>query len=246
MAHGTKAYGRTAAIDTVYGIQDMGELAARLGSIDTHDRRGNVLWMDDFENGVLAGKWSFVEHTAVTVEVGLSTLRPKRGAFATRIAFTAAALVNDYGRIRNRFCYPSLGKTGLEASFTSDDTRHNITVAMYRFDGTWQYSGSLQFDESTGVLSYLNSAGAYVAIAAIATQVFAYCVVKLVIDLALNRYIRAIFNDVEFDLSAQGLRVTASAVTPVLEAMLRSVIVVLPVGATSTHFDDVILTTNEP
>lgn len=35
-----------------FSLQDMGELAARLGSIDLFDRRGEVIWIDDFTHAL--------------------------------------------------------------------------------------------------------------------------------------------------------------------------------------------------
>ena len=51
------------------------ELAARLGSPDTFDRRGDVLWMDDFESGLkwrtsLLGTGSLIDLTATMAASG--------------------------------------------------------------------------------------------------------------------------------------------------------------------------------
>ena len=56
MGHGYPDYGTQGPVSTVHSIQDLGELAVRLGSIVTFDRRGNVLWLDGFDSGI--GAWS--------------------------------------------------------------------------------------------------------------------------------------------------------------------------------------------
>ena len=55
MAGETPDYGRLSAQATVFPVTDLGELAARLGSIVSHDRRGDVIWLDGFEDGL--DKW---------------------------------------------------------------------------------------------------------------------------------------------------------------------------------------------
>jgi len=57
VAHGTPDWGVTAGARTVYQMTDLGELAVRLGSIVTHDRRGDVIFLEDFEEGM--GRWRF-------------------------------------------------------------------------------------------------------------------------------------------------------------------------------------------
>ncbi|GAI56753.1 unnamed protein product, partial [marine sediment metagenome] len=55
MAHGQPDFGMYQIAKTIYRLADMGELAVRLGSIVTHDRRGDVIWMDNFDSGI--AKW---------------------------------------------------------------------------------------------------------------------------------------------------------------------------------------------
>jgi len=52
MAHGTPDWGVTASKKTIYSLHDMGELAVRLGSIVSFDRRGDVIFSDSFQNGL--------------------------------------------------------------------------------------------------------------------------------------------------------------------------------------------------
>ena len=56
MAHGAPDWFGTTPQGMVHRVADLAELAARLGSPDVFDRRGNVLFMDSFENG--QNNWS--------------------------------------------------------------------------------------------------------------------------------------------------------------------------------------------
>ncbi|MCJ7828995.1 MAG: hypothetical protein MUP81_04565 [Dehalococcoidia bacterium] len=244
--HGTKPYGHATAQSTVFGVQDMGELAARLGSINTYDRRGNVFWTDDFGDGSLLGKWPTIVHTAITVEVGLSTGRSKSGAFSALVAFTAAALAADFGWFRSRVAFPHLVKTGAEVSFSSPTHTHEIMLQMDRNDGATIYTARVTYNEFTDVLAYLDDAGVYQPLATMQVSSLAYSVLKLVIDLSTNKYVRLIFNDTEYDLSTRNIRAQALVDAPALDIILRSTLVNNAVAVSRTYFADVILTTNEP
>ncbi|GAI90305.1 unnamed protein product, partial [marine sediment metagenome] len=52
MPHGTPDWGLVGPKDTVYGLDDLGEHAVRLGTPHLWDRRGDVIWMSDFREGL--------------------------------------------------------------------------------------------------------------------------------------------------------------------------------------------------
>ena len=94
MAHGHPDYGGAAPLATVYTLQDLAELAARLGSIDVFDRRGNVLLLDDFESGIK--KWLF--GGTGSYSAGWICDRAEHGGFCLSIQTEGAAtsLVSAY------------------------------------------------------------------------------------------------------------------------------------------------------
>jgi len=55
MPHGAPDWSNVVKYYQVHRLDDMAELAARLGSVVQYDRRGDVFFMDSFENG--KGKW---------------------------------------------------------------------------------------------------------------------------------------------------------------------------------------------
>lgn len=55
MAHGAPDYFNVNPMELFYSLSDLGELAARLGCPSKIDRRGKVIWYDDFTNG--DGAW---------------------------------------------------------------------------------------------------------------------------------------------------------------------------------------------
>jgi len=88
VAHGAPDWWGTEQTSTVHLVQDVGELAARLGSIVTFDRRGNVIWLTSFEDG-LQGTSFGVDH--VDSKGTLSTNRALGGAYSIRLDPRGAA-----------------------------------------------------------------------------------------------------------------------------------------------------------
>ena len=64
MTHGVQDFGASSGQNSTYGLTDLGELAVRLGSPVSFDRRGDVVMMETFEDGLDAwvtdGLWSWL------------------------------------------------------------------------------------------------------------------------------------------------------------------------------------------
>lgn len=242
MAHGLKPYGRTAALSTVYGVQDMGELAVRLGSIDSFDRRGNVVFMDDFENGTL-GKW-LQDLLGAASGIALSTLYSRSGAFSVRL--TAGVVANDYARIQHLAPYPVLSIVGSEGWFTIPTANNGyLTFGFYLFDGVNLNNYLVRYNPSTGNVDVLIAGFVWqnfaVGLASVGNGYFFGF--KLVADLITGRYVRCIINEVEYNLSAFLPFSPLSAIPPRIVPMVSAT----DVAATLVVYaDDIIITQNEP
>ncbi len=93
MAHGTPDWAGTAAQSITAPVADMGELAARLKSVDVYDRRGNVILADNFDGG--AQTWQFVNSGAGETIQWTSAYRSV-GIGSTRI--DVKGVVGSYGQ----------------------------------------------------------------------------------------------------------------------------------------------------
>ena len=89
MAHGTPDWGVTAGAVTTYQVTDLGELAVRLGSPISHDRRGDVIWWDDFE--CTLNKWQTVANGAGS-SVALSDARARNGRYSALLISGSAVV----------------------------------------------------------------------------------------------------------------------------------------------------------
>ena len=81
MAHGARDFGIYAPKETIVTIEDLGELAVRLGSPVNYDRKGDVVWVDGFEDGIdkwdidlTLGRGSFTWESAHSRDGGFSGL----------------------------------------------------------------------------------------------------------------------------------------------------------------------------
>lgn len=242
MPHGHPDYGAGAPATTIYTIQDMAELAARLGSIITFDRRGNVIWFDDFENEP-RGRYAF--GGAAGYSLDWCSERSRNGGFCAKITSGPGSPFSGWGT--KKLPYPVLGKLGLEASFDLDTNASEFFILFDLYDGTIIHRAGLRFTPSSGEVAYEDSNAAWVALATSLFYPFSgllFNTVKLVADFENDLYVRVIVNNQTYDLSAQGLFTEANGGT----AYLHITYMVYGSSGKSAvcYLDDAIVTQNEP
>lgn len=228
---------------TVFSLPiDMGELAARLGSIVTFDRRGDVIWLEDFENGL--NKW--VEGTTfANAEVYLSAVSSFRGAYACAIVTSDQA--DGYTYLTRDFQPAVLGQVGVEITYQISDVEVDFDLGISHYTGSDEYAYRVKHDTSANKLYYYHRTAGWTEVLADvygSTYPTAWNTMKLVVDLADEEYVRVVFNDQEASLKALTCPHTTIGADPGLNAIIR---VHGDTDATYTaYLDNVILTQNEP
>lgn len=199
MTHGGPDWGTGGPLATVFTLEDMAELAARLGSIDTFDRRGNILWFDDFENTL--HKWA-THYSGTDGSVSLSAIVSRNGAFSARLV-TGNLTGNDAWLYRF-FTPPRLSKLGFEISFAFQTTYATIIFAFNIDDGVDESIAEIRYTIATSKLEYRGADAAWHALQTIRTYstLVYFHTMKLVIDPLTNKYVRLLWDTTEFDLSA--------------------------------------------
>ena len=192
-----------------YPMPDMGELAARLGSPVIYDRRGEVVWLDIFNNGlanwlvVESGTGASVKITATDTDLGPYAAKLTGGSDGAR----EAALIR-------RFPITSLHKVGFEVSVYYTSTSFDyIQMDLIRYDGTNQHEATIRIS-TPATQEYRDSAAALIGFATkdvLASTKPIYHNLKLVVDMDNDEYVRFLYDDVEYDLSGIAIRVQASA-----------------------------------
>lgn len=242
MVHTLPDYTTKHRMATIFGQIDQGELAARLGSINTFDRRGNVSWMDDFESGV--GKWN-KSGDGAGYDVTASDVTARNGKYSLLLTCGSSGAMT--AQAQSRFMPPLFEKIGYEFHFWMDA---NITNMFFRptivYGGAY-YTAGFNFDEDNNKIQYWNSANTWTDIL---TDVNWYHAMphwydfKFVVDYATGKYVRALLGQTSLTVSGIDVRSGTTAGADTLNHLIDAT------GAWGVngkcYIDDVIVTQNEP
>lgn len=218
-------WGALSAQQVVYEITDLGELAARLGSIDTFDRRGDVIWMDDFECGLKA--WRVFGGTA-----DLSRSRALSGCYSARLVDAS---------VTHEEPYPVLTPMGVEMTFSGLGSVTWVQFRMDLYDGANLSSAWVRW-QSAGTLEILGPFGTWVQVATgveFDDEPTRFDHWKLVVNWDAGRYERLLVNSTTYVLTSYGFYVSVDTSTPRLSIDVHT-------SGGTVYLDNVILTYNEP
>jgi len=183
----------------MYGVMDLGELAARLGAVSTHDRRGYALWQDHFADG-LAPWDSGTLGTGAAVTV--VTSYAYRGAQAVKLSGGSAASGRAW--LAKYLPAAATSRYGLEAAVNVWSSVTSIDLYLQVGDSIDTYEVRLRWLPVTSEFQVYNDAGQYVTVASgvtLLTGPGAWHVLKVVADLDTLRYVRVILDNLEVDVS---------------------------------------------
>lgn len=242
MAHGTQDYANVRPKITTYTLSDMAELAERLGAVQSIDRLGDVVFIDNFEDGLC--KW-YTAIDSLDSTVGITGDVAEHGGFSFKVH-----LVNDdvaFVQLIKYLTYPIPSLVGLEFNTTLNQDMSSYTVYMDFFTGVLLIRFILEIDRSSGTISVLDSHGDWQVVV---SDYNALCVnyvfhrFKLVIDLPNLTYIKLVTTKGVVDLRSIGVKTysdTSLAHLRIMFLMGGSVS-----AAIDIYLDSVIVTQNEP
>ncbi|GAI10548.1 unnamed protein product, partial [marine sediment metagenome] len=178
---------------TVYTFDDLSELAVRLGSEVFFDRRGDVVFMDSFKDGL--GKWHAVgEGDGNKQEITAAVVRT--GGYSVKLTGGSSDPWNSL--INASFPYPVLSKWGFEVHFYIDTPIDKIEFSLTKCEeGTGQI-GKIKYDYANEKLQYQAGEDDYQNIETsfkLYRYRYLFNVIKLVLDLENNKYHRLIVNE---------------------------------------------------
>jgi len=243
--HGKPDWGHLPST-TVFGLDDMAEAVVRLDSPVMWDRRGQVVMIDDFDQGLGKALPNIPAPDGVLYRY---CGRAAHGTICLRIV-TGVDGANN-AAVAWELPPPVFSPIGLECSFGfSDDTRYvRLDIEHVSANIYWRFR--LRYDYVTSVFEVYNPAGGY-------TQCLAGIVIpfsggpthllKLVVHPTLGFYWRMILDNTEYDLSAFPGRVATPS--PGEELTYRIYVEGQMVNSTrkkgTLYLDRVIGTQNEP
>lgn len=247
MAHGLKPYGRTAAENTIFGIQDMRELAASLWSIRTFDGRGNILFMEGFEASL--NKWR--PQIAGAATNAISNARARSGLLSLHMT-AASAIADGRQTAIHEEPYPVLSSFGHELSVSGFDNVIHFEVGLLIYFAGDYRPYHIRWTQATNILEYYNAAGGWTQIDVEGVPVVhplrgdptLFHTIKLVVDGIGNLYRYVIVDNAQYSLA--GI-VPDTVGTPLGDHLRISYTVEGEApNVAEIWVDDVILTQNEP
>lgn len=197
----------------VFPLFDQAELAARLGSVMVYDRRGALLWYDDFTFGL-----SSVE-TLVTGTNAAATLSATgcfRGPFCVRMHCGSEILA--HAKLYKAIPLPTLSAYGFAVTATIGTGVDRVYVYLNHDDGTTMYQAVVLVD-LTGNVIQIEVPGGWQTIATglgFLPRGNYYQFIKLVIDPVSHKYIRLMLNNVAYNISSYAIYESVSSGTPYL------------------------------
>lgn len=225
-----------------FSLQDMGELAARLGSVTHFDRRGEIVFYDTFDNGL--GGW-IVASSGAGASVSLVANHNYRYPYVCRLICGTSG--NRHATIQKRLGGIETRRVGIEYMLAINLADYLIQFQTHVNDGINDYSIYLQFDGSNNQWSILNDGATYTLVATAPLEVgsaYLYVPIKIVADLELGKYIRLLINNVEYDISSVNL------LSQITSTAINYSVAVANYGDGSTltelYLAHIIITANEP
>ena len=242
MPHGMPDWGLMGPKTVTYGLDDMGELAVRLGSPHLWDRRGDALHMTDFREGLGIFRWGV---SGAGAEVALCTGHSRSGAYSVRLR--AGSNLDRLAYLRARFSVQEPSCVGQEFTFALGDTTTELHGEIDWFDGVFAHYGRVRYSVALGQLHYYTTGAAWVLLQGGVFINFAdrpEHTLKVVVDMDLNEYVRVRLDHQAWDV--RGVPVNEE-VAPIPEAW-QFTIRHYGLGGWNpdSYIDDVIITQNEP
>jgi len=203
MSHGAKDYSNIANVGNLYRLDDLAELAVRLGSPIDYDRRGQLQWVYSFDDGLTPViPWMAGANSKLSLSTGMNahgifrcTMQP--GGVAGNYAGFAHSIPVSNDKIMSTFAHFYVG--GAAAHYY-----HHLI----HYTGTEYYYAHMYFDfaNDTVFVSTLEDGDydLHYSIADIASASY-LAFVKIVCNLNTHKIVRAQINSDGFDLHTKSM-----------------------------------------
>jgi hypothetical protein len=220
----------------------MAELAVRLGSFVNYDRRGEVIWSSAFNDG---GRGFTKTSSGAVGEAYLSSDNVEHGGLVL-VLLTDSNLF-DFCRIEKAMRFPHRGGVGIELSAAVDKNCFTVWIFFILCDGTYQYEFILVYTHATGIITVLDSTGAYPVVGTcglLYDDGYTYAQIKMVVDTSSGKYVKIMVNEHEFNARAIVGRRSNLVDNANLKAYIR--VSTSVANFTQLRVSHVIITQNEP
>jgi len=214
MVHTLPDYSTKYKLVKVFGNVDTAELGCRLGAQATEDRRGSLLWYDDFESTV--NKWVMNSGVGGS-SCALSGECVRYGNQGVKIVTPDSSLQTVQMYKYFTLAYDST--IGAEIYYCFKDKNIRSTFELVGFDGTTVWEGRVDVNLSADYLGIYNDITGMIQLddwIPFIPRELMWMVVKLVIDWVNKEYVRLIVGNTIYDLTGIPLWTYPSLVKPAL------------------------------
>lgn len=242
MAHGSPDWNKYRPSSITYSVQDMGELAARLGSPVVFSRQGDVIWMDTFAQGVNRWYHDAPLHSGTVVPSPTTYLSD---GYSCKLTPEAKAGYNV--AIATWLPYPAQGNNALEFAFTLAAAHSKLDVTLDVYTGSLYLYYNVRYTVATKTLSYKPATPGLTDLTptlAIYKSPQTFNHIKIVIDPFTGNYKRIHLNQETWPINAPGVITADTTSNP------RIYITIYAFATDDTqpvmYIDNAILTQDEP
>lgn len=242
MSRGQPDYGALAPKEVAVSISDMGEIAARLGSIVIYDKRGDVVTFDNFEDSIL--KWSDSFGSA-SCYARLDTTNAASGSQSLKLHTDAVA--TNYAALVKAFSVLASKRIGIEWGFSFLEGNRYLELIIQQYDRKTHSQGGIRINPNLKKIYLQKTDTEWTELVDTGTMAFAqymFAKIKLVVDFATGKYVRLLFSLNEYDISEYDLFSEESTLAPIMYCNLRLHNIGEAEG--DVWLDDFILTQAEP
>jgi len=230
-----------ARVKKTYSVAKIGTGRPDLSSLVspvTYDRRGSVIFHDDFENDT--PKWVY---TAGVGRVVFSTDRCYTGSSSLKL--TTVVGEPSASGITKYFLPAYSSRLGLACMFHPVDEEVILTMRISGYTGTEGYRSSIEFDVEDNRLQYYKGEGRITLATNITggTEYENWIPIKMCIDHSTKKWIRIILGNNIYDIPTVGIEVWQSTELPYFSPHIH--IRPTDVAARVAYLDNVIVTQNE-
>ncbi|GAI84369.1 unnamed protein product, partial [marine sediment metagenome] len=149
MAHGAPDNYNVQPKLTTYRLNDMAELAVRLKATHSIDRLGEVIFIEDFSNGMDNWTETLSGNNAAT---SLSSEKYRSRGFSAKL--TGGSTESWLAGIHTYIPLPIISNIGVEASFSIDTNVSKVPIFLIYYNGSNYYSFGVQANITNKTLQY--------------------------------------------------------------------------------------------
>lgn len=202
-----------------YALSDMSELAARLGSPLRFDRRGEVIWYDQFDHGL--NPWT-ADKTGTGAAVAATTDDTFMALNAAKL--TAGSNAGQEATILKNLTQPVLGRWGVEVAVAFKTSFDHFLIMMKFYDGTNLLDVRIKVSDDEDEIQYLDTATNWQSIATLPNVIVTeatYQLFKLVCDFDKGEFVSLRYGATDFDLSGIAIKTSSDSNAPRIQNVFR-------------------------